>query len=301
MGSWYHTDMVSRLHIRDNEEVVSFFMTESPESAPSLCYNTAMWHPIPIAIYGKYGDYGRVTDFSGPHNQMLIDYIRQSLSEVEQGENEYHDIAVTKDLISMNFLYEADHERRLYLRGGMSHFPGYRARLLCCHAVIKRSLYEHVINAHMCDEYVRSDSDKWGGHTEYFGISEVIAKIPDDLTKFREETKNDPLLAYGFSRPYLSDEARSFFALIPTGNTYIHDIRINDKLLKMPFDDAVVFATEIARFGWFNRYLSDMRCHWTPMTGAGSQSCDMAPYAILAQYLIDEVEKNRQEYDDDED
>ena len=77
------------------------------------------------------------------------------------------------------------------------------------------------------------------------------------------------------------------------------DIHLIEKLTALPEDQAVRLLVEYLKFAWINAFLSQSRIAWFPMTGSGSQSDEREPYELLGRYMLDEMAKEKSEYETD--
>jgi len=123
MGCWNHTCAVSNLHITAGQDVVVFLLVKNHKTDDtSFCYGNALYNPVPLPFYGKYDDYGGVEDCHGFGLPIILDELKQRLYKFGQGANEYHDCEVTPENLTIEKLFEADHESRLGIQS-----PRYRS------------------------------------------------------------------------------------------------------------------------------------------------------------------------------
>lgn len=286
--------MISRLPVFIGDEVVSFFLRESHQP-DNLCYSNSMWEPIPITIHGKYNDYGAVEDFTGKFDDLLVSLVRHNLLEIEQGKNQYHDIPVTKDLLTMEYLYEADHEGRLFLKNTPTPYAP-KEKLACRHVVIMKELYDRIMEDHTIDAYVRDENALYGGRTVERTLDDVTANMEEEWQAMRAAyLATIPEMRFHFIDSMRYDEAApEWITLVPFNGHDSHcvDIRAMDQLMRMDEVASFEFLDELVRFGWLANYISKSRIHWSPQTGAGSQESAMAPYRLLGQFLLDKVAEN---------
>lgn len=114
MGSWNHTCAVSNLHVTAGQEVTVFLLLKKHDTnVESFCYGNALYDVVPLPFYGKYDDYGGVEDCHGFALPIILEELKARLYKFGQGPNEYHDCEVTKDNLTVEKLFEADHEGRL--------------------------------------------------------------------------------------------------------------------------------------------------------------------------------------------
>lgn len=114
MGCWNHTCAVSNLHVRAGQEVMVFLLLKNHNTDDSsFCYGNALFDVMPLPFYGKYDDYGGVEECHGFGLPIILHELKQRLYKFGQGPNEYHDCEVTPENLTIEKLFEADHENRL--------------------------------------------------------------------------------------------------------------------------------------------------------------------------------------------
>jgi len=114
MGSWNHTCAISNLHIHAGQDVVVFLLLKNNNNGDgSFCYGNALYDVMPIPFYGKYDDYGGVEECHGFGLPIILEELKGRLYKFGQGPNDYHDCEVTPENLTVEKLFEADHENRL--------------------------------------------------------------------------------------------------------------------------------------------------------------------------------------------
>lgn len=114
MGSWNHTCVISNLHIHSGQDVVVFLLLKNNNSDDgSFCYGNALYDVMPLPFYGKYDDYGGVEECHGFGLPIILEELKGRLYKFGQGPNDYHDCEVTPENLTVEKLFEADHENRL--------------------------------------------------------------------------------------------------------------------------------------------------------------------------------------------
>lgn len=112
MGSWNHTCAISNLHIHAGQDVAVFLLVKNVRE-DSFCYSNALYRVMPMPFYGKYDDYGGVEECHGLGIPIILDALKSRLYKFGQGPNEYHDCEVTPETLTIEKVFEADHEGRL--------------------------------------------------------------------------------------------------------------------------------------------------------------------------------------------
>jgi len=129
MGSFNETCMISGLPIGYGDDVRVILIKKGSNAGRSreggcLCYPWDLWSPVSPPIKAKYSDYG-VADLFETSKVMAsftLDTLNSILHPIEKGENQYHDIAV-ESLTSWDFLFNACHEGRFFLKNSYSSNP----------------------------------------------------------------------------------------------------------------------------------------------------------------------------------
>lgn len=114
MGSWNHTCAVSNLHVTAGTDVFVFLLLRNKNlHDSSFCYGNALYDVVPLPFYGKYDDYGGVEECNGFGLPIILDNLKSRLYKFGQGPNSSHDCEVTPENLTIEKLFEADHESRL--------------------------------------------------------------------------------------------------------------------------------------------------------------------------------------------
>lgn len=101
MGSFNMACMLSGMPIGYGTAVRMILIKKSPykQGGGIGCHPTWLWSPCTVAIRGTYTDYGQIDPH--PDDAAMLDLslkaVNKHLFPVEQGKNEYHDVAV-KDI-----------------------------------------------------------------------------------------------------------------------------------------------------------------------------------------------------------
>lgn len=329
MGCWNQTCGLTTIHIRAGERVMIIPLANATDEG--LYYTTPFYTPFPLPFYGNYNDYGAAEDCEGVGLQYAMDYLKSNLVEVEQGDNQYHDIPVKKDVFDEAVFWEAIHERRLKLTGA------WNERVHDVEMVmIKQSVFDHLATHFTFSDY---DYDRPTGQFTYFKytLEDVIASLPefvDVLMKPRFAQVDD-----------MSDE--DYAELIALTRSY-DPIRIaamnmtrDDDRDKIPMKDGRNLAASwLENFGmhlsgafatglvdswamklvvagdrdglidlltahlnmkFVDRVMMHTRKFWSPQTGSGSQQQDQAGYRAIIAAMTHVLDEEKAEYEDYED
>lgn len=102
MGSFDYTCAVTGLPISAGTPVRFLLLTENPYNTPAehTCYIDDRWSPRTLPILAKYNDYGSIEDYDTTTTafRAITEQFKQDLLERGIGENQCHDVAVTKDM-----------------------------------------------------------------------------------------------------------------------------------------------------------------------------------------------------------
>ena len=75
MGCWNGTDFITQLPIMEDDEVVLIPIKKNrfikDLTAENTCYQNTYFKPMPIILYGKYNDYGIISDVKGDIKQFI--------------------------------------------------------------------------------------------------------------------------------------------------------------------------------------------------------------------------------------
>jgi hypothetical protein len=107
MGSFDYTCAVSGLSIGGGDRVRYLLLNENPHHNPAehACYIDGRWAPRTIPIRANYNDYGTIEDYKEDiFVKVITEQFKQDLITRGVGENQCHDIAVTRDMSFKGFL-----------------------------------------------------------------------------------------------------------------------------------------------------------------------------------------------------
>lgn len=307
MGSWNHTCMVSRMPILAGEDVVSVFLAQKPEQmVDHHCYLNAFYDPLPYLIYGKYNDYGAVEDFDGPQDDLVVEFFRRNIIEMEVGENKSHDIEVKIDAVSMENLYEYDHEGRLFIKCP-ARFGGKR---VVDHVQIKRSLFDKIINESILEAYN-------GDGYEYRTFASLMHNIDGATRWFKQcwaeddDEYDDPKAAAVFRalrrmRNSVDELVHSTWRNtdVPPHCAFlrkkdwdgVEDNFVED-FCKADFERARTMLIERMKFSWFEVWMSRNRHYWTVPGGTG-QNQETDGHILLANFMLEESARIADHWDE---
>ncbi len=297
MGSWNGTCGLTQLPICVADKVALFLLVDnalvSSWSTGGHTYGNQYWQPRTIQLYGTYDDYGDFGIDDGWGKQFAIDCLQNDAVEIPIGENEYHDIEITKEkLLDWEFIGSAIHESRLTV------YDGGRGNRQIGHMAVHR---------HIFDELVSMSFDNWRG---VYTIESIKKESKSYLDNLREYIKKEYDVKHMGGDPFLLFNAdmgndRTVFGqcLDRMGhNSFSPGVnKLYKDLLKQYIDDAVILdeiVTEISKFAYFEILFANMRKTWMPQAGAGSQNEDHEVYEAVNKAAQVVIAKRKDYFDE---
>jgi hypothetical protein len=303
MGCWNHTCAVTNLPIYAGEEV-EVILLKAPEmpDAASYCYPYVYHSPLPLTFHGKYDDYGAVEECEGAALDIIIDGIREDLVEMEQGENQYHDIPAKKETFNVEQLFELDHEDRLFVKNRMAAWDKYPDTLAIKHIVVRKAVYDEITTNFGIERWNRETSEEYYikltdlDYDVYTQDIDNILALPEDsgtysyLRYAQDEIRGDSELS-----KIISSYGRSIYGLTDPIN--VNEILITLREEKSDLYDAVL--VNAARFAIFSHYMDDTRKSWHVPSGLGSQNQNTYGQELTAKLILSEVDKIKHFWDEE--
>ena len=316
MGCWNQTCGLTQIHIRAGEPVLVFPLVEAHRD--SLCYSTPYWTPFPIPFASEYNDYGGGENSSGLGLDMIISCLQEKLVEIEQGENQYHDIAVKREGFDEDKFWEAIHEMRLKIHSYNN------AEKEVGFVMIKQSVVDYLIEHEVFERYEGYD-EKGSKYTKYkfadilttlevvldklFSVNEIEDEGIDEelrgklkfLMRYRalerianevhEADKNNwaaDWLRFG-GHSHLSYGAFSSSVMTEALDAYVE---AGDR------EGARELLTQYLIMQFIDSFMMSTRKFWSPQAGAGSQSDSPDGYRLLAAAMTKVLDDEKAERDD---
>lgn len=180
MGSFNTSCALTGLPIAGGDKVKLFFVQQqAKDMAGCSCYSTDFAKPITYPLDATYDDYNRYeVDDDQEAAQLLMSYIKNYGIKLEQGENQYHDIAVDpKNFDYVNDLFDPIHEGRLRVGGIL------RDEVPVFHVAIHQDAWDQIMGMKM---------QQWNGAVNLTDIYESIFEKYSD-SKAKIDDKSDML------------------------------------------------------------------------------------------------------------
>jgi hypothetical protein len=287
MGCWNGTCAMSKLPIFEDDRVVCWFIVSSQGYsrrgyATNFCNPYDLFRLMPLPFRAKYNDYGGIEDID-PDDQQLFDLqlatIGNQLVEFDIGENTSHDIAVKKRDLDFELAMQAMQEGRLQVTG---HGEPKHVGLM----MILESVFNNLVSNHSWKDYKYPNG---------YNAPSVVTVIKHDLIGIAKKIKQ-----------CVADDLNQKFSFWNASERYIgeyYGIRtilsgLNDE--KMPLDHSLfnkVFHA-LAESNVLDSFANELRMHYGPVSGAGSQEGDLKPYESLIKAMQFAMKERKETMDE---
>lgn len=314
MGSWYKTCGLSKMHITDYTEVMVFVLEKNMDPT-DRCYSTAFWAPCLVPFYAKYGDYGRGDDNTGTALPYIMAGIKQSLVEMELGDNEYHDIEIKRDAFDTELFYEAVHENRLFKHNYHGHKQDYDF------VMVRKDIADDILANFQRETYVGEGGDcGYENHYKLVTFAKILEDLPDFMARLSEfvkpedeltDTANAALLRMkfmgGLDTVFDYGNANLVGKYIRGAEDYRFSrvIRPSEVVINLMQEGKVKEATEFMvdylKGVYINCYMEMTRQNWAPGGHEGSQANEAHGYRVGAEAVLRALAREKAEYLDEVD
>lgn len=319
MGCWNKTCGLTQLPILAGEPVWVFPIESTP--GHERCYSHALWTPLLFPLQADYNDYG---GGENTHHDVayhyLMDVLAEFMVELEQGDNEYHDIPVQRENLSIDLFYEAVHEGRLSVTSPLAHY-GPKENLVDF-TMIRKDVVEQILSSRIHREYVPArdvmdtEENNPEGYDPYvnFQYSELVALIPELATRLTDQKSDDPKHMMGMInlvRTTARDQAKATgnpLWYVLSGYFFEHsrlgrlDSRLDTLLNSMVGAGATepleAFLERFVLGEYINGYMTEIRGVWKPGCHEGSQSAEWEEYVEHAKLIQSIAQKKIQEWEE---
>lgn len=288
MGCWNKTCGLSNLPIFAGDIVYVVAMQQ--ETYHNRCGTAALWKPLPMVFECQYNDYG-----GGENSEERIEYvlaaIRENIVDMPLGKNEYHDIAVSADILDEKLFFDAVSESRLFVndqfRSGKSMIDYVMIRKDVVMSIMENWKFDHYNGSDFVQFKYRDIIDAIPGYVSILeaDFNKMKSGIPDSLTSkyfnrglrfLSIEHENSNLAAYWFGRAAMNVSYSSL--LRPASIASQHLNEGNRKDLTVVIESAVTFK-------FIDSFMESTRKQWIPAGHEGSQSADFNAYQSLVDAM----------------
>jgi len=296
MGCWNGTCAITNLPIYAGEKVYVFFLKEGAfydKYTGNHCDPDNYYMLEPLYFEGEYNDYGSVESITGDFADLILKNICDNLFEMEKGENQYHDVEVKKEGMSLEKLLDIDHEKRLFvLPDAFDRSHGVVSQRLT-HITIRKGVLDRILASYKFETYVMVDD-------EYKDVAMSFSDMVEEIEVVRTHLQG-----------YLGDNPmyRDFFDVIPMRSVtsgvweplFGYVKRKYNKtlfpLLLQTLEDPEKFKSvmvQVLTYVWLERLYDDGRNMWIKPSGCGSQNTRTVAQQVIAQAVMGGVQDMKQ-------
>jgi hypothetical protein len=309
MGSWDACCGISKLPIRVGDPVVDFFLGEVVRFSDRgfICYPNDLWTPLTIQTYGDYDDYGNIAADTGWQTDYVTHVLREYLVELEQGENEYHDIAVKRDQMDYDYAQNAIHEGRLFVAKPNWVKPS-------SPDVIGMPVSRMMVHRFVFDAMVDWGIEDWRHAIDLSGLVEQGMELVAEMRQRKAEIeaitddtiRSSMLILDGVATPRHGDNLfENSFRSSESGDLYApHKFGSYYGFLRDNIDspDVESIVTELAKFIIFRARMMELQFLWTPQTGSQNHAYETLSklYRLCDEYAQDRIMEDAAEDDADD-
>jgi hypothetical protein len=306
MGSFNTTCRISNLIIEPGDKCKLILIrnnlgNDGADSGDAVYIDTS-WSPITLPLDVTYEDYGNFSIIDTDMNKLILDdfqdRLRHQMVELDQGDNEYHDIKVNRDNVKWADIMSYIGERRLF-----THKEGHYISFFA----VNDEVYNHIIDT--CD------------FSNWFRISsreDMTTKLHDAIEKFIEDEDEDDPYTYKVSQTMeMTDELMTQLNRANSSEGSIDDIKVLIKYLKSRSANDVVdtlskygdslpdvafpntdIVDDLVNFVIFNSTMNSLHIPYHSYT-YGSQSSNIKLVNNMAKKVSEITDRKIKEYDDE--
>lgn len=310
MGCWNKTCGLSNLHIRAGEDVYVFVLEENTDKT-DRCYSTAFWHPLLLPFMSKYNDYGGGEESSGPGFDLIMAGVADALVEMEQGENEYHDIPVKKEGFGEEQFFEAVHESRLFTKSWRD------KNSMIDFVMMRKDIVDNILENYVIESYVGDGKGTCGWNNNYiqYKFEDILKDIPefmdalvtrinppgDDSGKLKD-LRLSLMFMRGFDGVFDWKHPNKVGQWIRgDGYRYSSIVNVQDAVIELLETNNRSAAEELMvehlKGQFINGFMEVTRHNWAPGGHEGSQSNDHDGYRTLCNAITSVLDAEQAEWD----
>jgi hypothetical protein len=301
MGCWNKTCALSNLHINAGDSVYVFLIEEQPTKT-NHCESTHLYSPILVPFYSRYDDYGTGENNTGAALPVIIESLKQKLIEKELGYNSYHDLEVKRDKLTVDNLFELMREQRLCVNNPYkSIHPDQPQELKVEFVMMRKDIVDKILYNYKIDYYDANFK------TKEIGFNDILEDVDFVINYFQEEnnycayTEEFQTIRPHFLRGALIErnskmsklveyfDSYYFSKTVPIFDNLVNFVRNHDTYL------AREFLTDALKGAFIAKFMENTRRSWIPQCGEGSQNTDPDGHKLLAETVIEVLQKEKEE------
>jgi hypothetical protein len=287
MGCWNKTCGLTNLPIMAGDETYVFVL-ERVKEILDHCYSTHLYRPLLLPFVSTYDDYGGGEDSKGAAFTVVMDGIKEVLVEMPQGENQYHDIAVTRDEWGEQLFFESVHEKRLRVK------HGYHGETEVTFVMMRKDVVDNLLDTYEFEEYVGENEGTHGYKNSYerYRFADLVAGVDPLLEAIGRIMKEDewrwPRMDMAVSRYLAEPGVRNRTATwLRHDESYRYSsiVMVRSHIVELVAKGELATARELLiehlKAMFVNTFMEITRKSWIPGSNEGSQQEDFKPYRAL--------------------
>lgn len=317
MGCWNKTCALSGLHIKVGDDTYVFVLEQQEEF--DKCYSTGLYAPVLLPFESKYNDYGGGEQSTGAGFNAIMEAIEKNLVEVEQGSNQYHDIAIKREDFDEDLFFEGVHEGRLAISN-----PWRPDGVPLSFAMIRKDVLDNILENRVMEKFVGGGKGNGGWDNNYiiYKFKDIVADIPAFLQSIKNPEDNLPEEFDSITDPEqrkriaailnrdrgwadVGDATPNLVKYWMPRDSYRYsrlvDVKavVSDLLIEGHDDEAADVVEQYLKGLVIDGFMHDVRRLWTPGGFEGSQSQDLDAYEILLSAMSSAIKAEKAEYEEE--
>lgn len=297
MGCWNKTCGLTRLHIREGDPVYVFALQKT--TSHERCYSTAFWQPCLLPWTAVYNEYGSGEQDAGVGLKLVIDGIAKNLVELEEGENQFHDIAVKREGFDLKRFYEAVHEGRLFVKDFMNQDAEVDF------VMMRRECVDDILNTWSVEG---CHYDRKTQQMDYYTYTydDVIDEIPVVLAAIKDKIKNTDeymLVMHDLDRLAEDSNTRLIKQFLqmdrPSVNRFVrvHGV-VKQLIIDENLEQAELILRDYVKGQMLNSLFEITRRNWAPGGHEGSQCDELDAQELILDITKEAIDRERKERED---
>lgn len=302
MGCWNKTCGLSNLHITSGTPVYVFVLEKNKDY--DQCYATSLFSPVLLPFESEYDDYGGGENSSGVALPFVMKGLKDQLVEFELGENEYHDIAVKREVFDDKMFFEACHEDRMQIKDRFDTEP-----TQVYFTMMRKDIVDSILETRVIEDYVGEGKGTHGHGNNYirYKFADIVASVRPLIEHLLEEiskTENEFLRSMIFERmhsfrnefhaaKYLSYDSHRYSRIVDVKHLASRALEIGTVESINKLEGLLI---EHLKAVFIDSFMHSARKTWIPGGHEGSQSSSGGALRLLAKVTIDALDKERAEW-----